>query len=146
PSKARADGVELVRDYLNSEGEKITSASQGQLLTVRLRLRSLTGATISNMVITDLLPAGFEVVRSSVPRQSGLWQADYMDIREDRVLWYGAIAPQMTELTYQVRVSTAGRFTVPVASAEAMYDNRVRAYTPAGQLEVSAYQAQPTRP
>lgn len=141
PTQPIADGLELVRDYLDVEGNKVTTINQGQLLTVRLRIRSLGKETIPNVVVTDLLPAGFEVVRSSVPRQSHRWRADYLDIREDRLVWYGSFAPQMTELSYQVRVSAAGEFTVPVAAAEAMYDSRIRAQTAAGKLSVGAYQA-----
>lgn len=138
PTNTVAEGLELVRDYLDADGNKVTTATQGQVLTVRLRIRSLSKDTIPNVVVTDLLPAGFEVVRSSVPRQSALWRADYLDIREDRLVWYGSFAPQMTELQYQVRVSAAGQFTVPVAAAEAMYDPRVRAQTAAGNLQVVA--------
>lgn len=141
PTQPIAEGLELVRDYLDSAGNKVTTIEQGQVLTVRLRIRSLGKDTVPNVVVTDLLPAGFEVVRSSVPRQSDRWQADYLDIREDRLVWYGSFAPQMTELSYQVRVSTAGDFTLPVAAAEAMYDSRIRAQTAAGKLSVGAYQA-----
>jgi len=141
PTKPVADGLELVRDYLDDQGNKLTTIYQGQVLTVRLRIRSLGKETIPNVVVTDLLPAGFDVVRSSVPRQSNIWQADYLDIREDRLVWYGSFAPQITELSYQVRVSASGEFTVPVAAAAAMYDSRIRAQTAAGTLSVGAYQA-----
>lgn len=146
PTQPIANGLELVRDYLDSEGNKLTNITQGQVLTVRLRIRSLGKDTVPNVVVTDLLPAGFEVVRSSVPRQNHRWQADYLDIREDRLVWYGSFSPQMTELSYQVRVSAAGDFTVPVAAAEAMYDSRIRAQTAAGKLKVSAYQVTATPP
>lgn len=142
PDNTIAEGIELVRDYLDSEGNKVTTITQGQLLTVRLRLRSVSKELQPNLVVTDLLPAGFEVVRSSVPRQSNAWRADYVDIREDRIVWYGSFGSQITELSYQVRVSAAGEFTVPVAAAEAMYDSRIRAQTAAGKLKVEAYQAQ----
>lgn len=141
PTQPVADGLELLRDYLDDAGNSVTSMQQGQVLTVRLRIRSLGKDTLPNVVVTDLLPAGFEVIRSSVPRQSQRWQADYVDIREDRLVWYGSFSPQITELSYQVRVSAAGEFTVPVAAAEAMYDSRIRAQTAAGKLKVAAYQA-----
>ncbi|WP_423186663.1 alpha-2-macroglobulin family protein [Alishewanella sp. d11] len=140
PTQPIAEGLELQRDYLDDAGNKVTRMQQGQVLTVQLRIRSLGKDTVPNVVITDLLPAGFEVVRSSVPRQTDLWRADYVDIREDRLIWYGSVSPQITELSYQVRVSAAGEFTLPVAAAEAMYDSRIRAQTAAGKLTVAAYQ------
>ncbi|MDX1677712.1 alpha-2-macroglobulin family protein, partial [Arsukibacterium sp.] len=142
PVSARAEQLEIVRDYLNSKGEVVSEAHQGDELTVRLRLRSTDNNWHNNIAVVDLLPAGFRVVRSSVQRDSraeqGHWRADYVDIREDRLVYYAAFGPQMTELRYQVKVTTAGDFTVPPAAAESMYDNRVHASTAAGRFIVTA--------
>lgn len=141
PTKAVAQQLEVVRDYLDSDGKIVTSARQGDELTIRLRLRSLTDNWHSNIALVDLLPAGFNVVRSSVPRQSGRWRADYVDIREDRIVYYAAFGPQMTELKYQVKVTAAGDFSVPVAAAHSMYDLSVYASTAAGRFVVAAADA-----
>src|SRR5690606_8680765 len=102
-TKAVANQLEIVRDYLNAEGKVVTQARQGDELTVRLRLRSLTDSWHNNIAVVDLLPAGFSVVRSSVPRQQGRWRADYVDIREDRIVYYAGFGPQLTELQYKVK-------------------------------------------
>jgi hypothetical protein len=138
PAKAVAQQLEVVRDYLDAEGKVVTAAKQGQELTVRLRLRSLTDSWHSNVAVVDLLPAGFAVVHSSVPRQSGIWRADYVDIREDRVVYYAGFGPQMTELRYQVKVTAAGDFVLPTVSAQSMYDLSVYANTAAGRFVVTA--------
>ncbi|KKO45315.1 large extracellular alpha-helical protein [Arsukibacterium ikkense] len=140
PAKAAAQQLEVVRDYLNSEGQVVSSARQGDELTVRLRLRSTNNSWHNNVAVVDLLPAGFSVVRSSVPRQQGRWRADYVDIREDRVVYYAGFGPQMTELRYQVRVTAVGDFTLPAVTAESMYDRSVRANTAAGRFVVAAAQ------
>jgi alpha-2-macroglobulin len=139
-TKAVANQLEVVRDYLNADGKVVTSAKQGEELTVRLRLRSLTDSWHSNVAVVDLLPAGFAVIRSSVPRHQGRWRADYVDIREDRLVYYAGFGPQMTELTYQVKVTAAGDFMLPTVSAESMYDRAVYASTAAGRFIVSAAQ------
>lgn len=128
--------LEIVRDYLDENGKVVTTAEQGQQLTVRLRLRSLSNEWLPNIAVIDLLPGGFEVVRSSVPRQQGQWSADYLDIREDRLVWYGSFGPQSTELRYQVKVVAAGEFAIPAATAESMYDRRVKAGTATGRFTV----------
>jgi len=137
-TKAQAQQLEVVRDYLDADGNSVTHAKQGEELTVRLRLRSLTTGWHSNIAVVDLLPAGFAVVRSSVPRQHGRWRADYVDIREDRVVYYASFGPQMTELRYQVKVTAAGDFIIPVASAQSMYDLSVYASTAVGRFVVNA--------
>ncbi|MDX3774139.1 alpha-2-macroglobulin [Chromatiaceae bacterium AAb-1] len=136
--EAIREQLEIVRDYLDEDGKVVTSAIQGQQLTVRLRLRSLNGEWLPNIAVTDLLPGGFEVIRSSVPRQQGPWSADYLDIREDRLVWYAGFGAQSTELRYQVKVVAAGDFAVPAASAESMYDRRIKAGTTTGRFRVTA--------
>ena len=138
PTKAVAQQLEVVRDYLDAEGKVVSTAKQGDELTVRLRLRSLTDGWHSNVAVVDLLPAGFAVVRSSVPRQQGRWRADYVDIREDRIVYYAGFGPQLTELKYQVKATAAGDFTLPTVTAESMYDRTVYASTAAGRFVVSA--------
>ncbi|WP_333608833.1 alpha-2-macroglobulin family protein, partial [Arsukibacterium sp.] len=137
-AKASAEQLEVVRDYLNSEGQVVNRARQGDELTVRLRLRSTNNSWHNNVAVVDLLPAGFSVVRSSVAREQGRWRADYVDIREDRLVYYAGFGPQMTELRYQVKVTAAGDFMLPTVRAESMYDSRVRANTAAGRFVVDA--------
>ena len=135
-----AQQLEVTRDYVNAEGKVVTSATQGEELTVRLRLRSLNNKWHSNVAVVDLLPAGFNVIRSSVPRQSGRWRADYVDIRDDRIVYYASFGPQMTELRYKVKVTAAGNFSLGQVQAESMYDNSVRASTASGRFVVEAMQ------
>ncbi|WP_397470969.1 alpha-2-macroglobulin [Rheinheimera sp.] len=135
-TQAVANQLEIVRDYLNAEGKVVTQARQGDELTVRLRLRSLTDSWHNNIAVVDLLPAGFSVVRSSVPRQQGRWRADYVDIREDRIVYYAGFGPQLTELQYKAKVTAAGDFMLPTASAESMYDRTVFTSTAAGRFVV----------
>lgn len=138
PATARSEQLEIVRDYLNSAGDVVSEARQGDELTVRLRVRSTGNNWHNNVAVIDLLPAGFSIIRSSVAREQGPWRADYVDIREDRLVYYAGFGPKMTELRYQVKVTAAGDFTVPAAAAEAMYDSRVYANTAAGRFVVTA--------
>ena len=105
---------------------------------MRLRLRSLSDSYQHNVAVIDLLPAGFSIVRSSVPRKRGMWRADYVDVREDRLVYYASFGPTLTELSYKVKVTAAGDFILPSVSAQSMYDNSVQAATAAGRFVVSA--------
>jgi len=110
---------------------------QGDELTVQLRLRAL-GRSQSNMAVIDLLPGGFEVIRASISREKQGWRADYIDIREDRVVWYGSFDERVRELSYRIKATTAGRFTLPAPYAEAMYRRSVRATGLPGEIVVKA--------
>jgi len=139
PTEIVSNKLEIVREYLDANGNSITSARQGDELTVRLRIRALQ-ATISNVAVVDLLPGGFEVQRDSVRRDFTAWRADYTDVREDRVVFYGSFGTELTELTYKVKLTTRGSFVVPPPFAEAMYDRTAMARGLSGRFEVKAAQ------
>ncbi len=103
-----------------------------------LKVRALEDRYLTNIAIIDLLPGGFEVVRSSVPRKAFNWQADYIDIREDRVVFYGAFDNSVTELRYRVKLTTAGEFIIPPSYAESMYDRSIRSISTAASFSVTA--------
>jgi uncharacterized protein YfaS (alpha-2-macroglobulin family) len=135
PVTATREGLEIVKDYLDAEGREVTRLEQGKEVTVRLRIRALS-RSVSNVALVDLLPGGFEVVLSSVPRTAYNWQADYVDAREDRVVIYGSFDTTVRELRYQAKLTAAGTFTTPPAFAESMYDRSVRAISLAGTFDV----------
>jgi len=137
PDDALSEGIELHRDYLDDDGKPVTELAIGQELTVRLRIRS-TGRPRSNVAVVDLLPGGFEILTESVRRQYGGWSADYLDVREDRVVVYGNFADRMTEINYRVKATSAGSFTLPAAFAGSMYDRTIQARTRPGRIEVES--------
>ncbi|MBU0480020.1 MAG: alpha-2-macroglobulin family protein [Proteobacteria bacterium] len=138
PEKEVREGLEIMREYLNDGGEEITSFEQGKEITVRLRIRALDGKSVSNVAVIDLLPGGFEVLRDSVPRTAYNWLADYVDVREDRVVYYGSFDTSVKELNYRVKLTSAGEFAIPPAFAGSMYDRGVRAVSRAGEFTVTS--------
>jgi uncharacterized protein YfaS (alpha-2-macroglobulin family) len=137
-SEAKTNGIEVQRAFINKNGEIATNIKQGDEITVRLRVRSTQLKNIANMAIVDLLPGGFNVIRESVNRRSGVWQSDYIDVREDRIIFYGNITNRVTEMTYKVKVTAAGNFKVPASFAEAMYDRSLTGYSAASTVKVTA--------
>jgi alpha-2-macroglobulin len=127
PTSRVREGLEISREYLDEDGNEVNQLEQGREVSVRLRVRALGKGEVSNVAVIDLLPGGFEIIRSSVPRTAYNWRADYVDVREDRVVFYGSFDSSVKELNYRAKVTAAGSFTVPPAVAESMYDRAVRA-------------------
>ncbi|MEZ4600972.1 MAG: alpha-2-macroglobulin [Syntrophotaleaceae bacterium] len=136
PAAVVRNGLEISRDFLDGEGKPATELSQGQDVTVRLRIRALK-ERVDNVAVIELMPGGFEVLRDSVPRTAYNWRADYVDVREDRVIFYGSFDTSVRELTYRAKVTSAGEFIVPPPWAEAMYDRAVKAAGEAGHIKVT---------
>ncbi len=158
PTKAEDDGIEVTREYTDDKGNTVTSAPLGAELTVHLRVRTTDGRSLDNVAVLDLLPGGFEVQRESLRQPGpapdasgdseggdeeseggggGGWNPDYEDIREDRVVVYGAFSGEMREITYKVKLTSPGKFIVPAAYAGAMYDHRVFGHSTTGSFEVT---------
>lgn len=135
PSKVVREGLEISREFLDDNGKKISSFEQGKEITVKLRIRALDKA-VTNVAVVDLLPGGFEVIRSSVPRTAYNWRADYVDVREDRIVIYGDFDTSLKELAYRVKLTAAGHFVVPPAFADSMYNRAIRGSSKAGEFEV----------
>ena len=139
-------GLEVRRRYLDGDGNEVVdgTVSHGEVVQVEVSLKS--SSNHSNLVITDLLPAGLEVEnprlsppkkedkKSQGPRQLKL---AHMDIRDDRVLFY---VPRMLRghavYRYAARAVTRGDFILPVITAESMYDAGIFSRHGAGRLIV----------
>ena len=137
-TKALSQGLEIFKEYLDKNGSIVTEVHQGDELEVLIKVRSVKQSYISNVVLVDLLPGGFEVIRDSVPRDVNTWRADYVDVREDRVVFYAGFSSSLTELRFKVKATAAGNFIVPSASASSMYDPELVSHTPASRITVKA--------
>jgi uncharacterized protein YfaS (alpha-2-macroglobulin family) len=138
PEGVVADNLEIVRELVGADGKPVTRAKVGDPITVRIRVRSKPGSGIPNVAILDLWPAGFEIANGSLTpgvRRQGM---DYVDVREDRAIFFGTIDPRSQLITYQVKPTCRGEFTVPPVSAEAMYDPTIQARGAAGHITVTA--------
>jgi uncharacterized protein YfaS (alpha-2-macroglobulin family) len=139
PKEALDKHIMIQRAFINESGELASNIKQGDELTIRLRIRAVNLKFIDNIAIVDLLPGGFEVIRKSVARNIGRWQSDYIDIREDRIIFYGNITNRVTEISYKVKVTAAGTFVVPPSFAESMYDRGLRGSSAASSIQIMPF-------
>jgi uncharacterized repeat protein (TIGR01451 family) len=127
PAQPRADGIEILREIP-------ATAKVGDPITVTLKVRGTTDREISNAAIVDLLPGGFEVVSSSLEDTS---EWDFVEVREDRVVFFGTLGPEVREIRYQIKATNRGEFTVPPPMAESMYNRGVNGHGAAGKIQVT---------
>ncbi len=132
-TEPRHHGLEVVRLLTDAKGNAVTSVAVGDAVTVRLRVRALDDAIPDSIVVVDLLPAGLEIRDAEAVRRgvstiamSQPWRIDYADVREDRVVLYGAATSQAAEFAYDVRAVNPGTFQVPPIFAEAMYQPTIQ--------------------
>jgi uncharacterized protein YfaS (alpha-2-macroglobulin family) len=138
PNDLRTNGLEIYRELLGRENKSVTRTSLGEPLRVRLHLRSLRAGPISNIAVVDLLPGGFEVVDSSVRTGvSATRGVDYVDVREDRTIFFVTAPTDVLEIDYEIKSCNRGEFVVPPVFAESMYDRNVKARGAGGKITVT---------
>jgi uncharacterized repeat protein (TIGR01451 family) len=137
PVRAVADGLEIFRDFIDEKGQVTHTARLGEPITVRLRIRSLGREEVTNVAIVDLLPGGFEFAAGSLQPGVGSAGFDYVDVREDRAVFFGTIGTRVREVTYQIKPTNRGDFAVPPTFAESMYDRTIKARALAGKITVT---------
>jgi hypothetical protein len=138
PQKPTADGLEIYRELLGDKNRAAEQTSLGAPVRVRLHVRSLQHHPITNVAVVDLLPGGFEVMDSSVRTgaspNSGI---DYVDVREDRVVFFATVPVSGIDIDYTIKSCNRGTFVVPPAFAESMYERRVKACGVGGKITVT---------
>lgn len=126
------NGLSVSREYRDEKGNDINlgSVSQGQLVVVTLRVKC--SKALDNLVVVDLLPAGFEVDNPRLSSRGNLqfdpdcnFSPVYQDFRDDRVLLFSRNVDGEQTFSYSVRAVTPGSFQVPGLTAEAMYDPEI---------------------
>ncbi|MEZ5013893.1 MAG: MG2 domain-containing protein [Chitinophagales bacterium] len=133
------------KTFLNKYGQSITlnNVKQNDLIIVRIALTGSTGTYVDNVVITDMLPAGFEIENSRLRESpSNPWikdaaNADYMDMRDDRINLYTSAEPTTKYFYYTVRAVSPGYFKMGPVSADAMYNEEYHSYNGAGFVRIS---------
>ena len=152
PTDAKGNGLEIIHEFTDAKGNVITEAQVGDEVTVRVRVRATDPkrATVQQVALVDVLPGGMEPVLNSPSDDDNpdtpLWQRrlggksswaiTYADIREDRVIFFGDVGANLTEVTYKVKATNVGTFVVPSAYGEAMYERRIFARSAGGNFKI----------
>lgn len=119
PGAAENHGVEVYHEIDSPDGKKLAGTALGDEVLMRTRYRSLGSGPVRDLVIVDLLPGGFDPDIESIRAIAGL---DYVDIREDRVVFYLSAGPKSGELSYKLRSVSRGTFGMAPSYAVDMYD------------------------
>lgn len=136
--------IRVRKTFFNRNGSEIQGNvfKQNDLIVVRISLENLTRSFIENIVVTDMLPAGFEIENpriSSIPdldwikNNSG---TEHIDMRDDRIHLYTSLSAQPQYYYYVVRAVSPGNYVMGPVSADAMYSGEYHSINGAGRILV----------
>ena len=119
-----------------------TTFKQNDLIVVGITLERSFNTTIENVVITDLLPAGFEIENPRTKDIPGMdWIKDAatptaLDVRDDRIHFFVDANKNKQVYYYAVRAVSPGQYKMGPVSADAMYNGEYHSYNGAGTVRV----------
>ncbi|MEP1208241.1 MAG: alpha-2-macroglobulin family protein [Rhizobiaceae bacterium] len=145
---ASSEGYEIKRHYYNLDGSEasLNNVHQNQRFVVVLTVSEFSNLA-SQIMVSDLLPGGFEIDNPQLVQSAQLENFDWLgqvqishsEFRSDRflaALQRNVGKSRSFNLAYVVRAVTPGRYAHPAASVEDMYRPQFSARTASGFLEI----------
>ncbi len=130
PPKEKIQGIEVSRQFLNTDGKALTQIKKGQDVIVSLKIKALDKDIISFSLV-DLFPGGFAYSTEQKAEQfTSLSKLSsfipyFTDAREDRMILYGSVQKgQLLEYKYLLKATHQGEFTENSLFAQDMYDSK----------------------
>lgn len=137
-------------EWLDEDGMTINPAvlTQGQTFWGHLRVSKLPRyhSKIEEIALVQVLPAGWEIDNlrlsgENLPAWTQGWSLNrekYLDIRDDRIMWFFDLNPHEHSLDFLVKLNavTIGEFVLPPTLLEAMYNNDYRAAKAGSRIRV----------
>jgi alpha-2-macroglobulin len=147
--KDESKNLNLKVSWLDELGDTIdpSELKQGTTFWAHFRV-SATGYhrnRVEELALVHLLPSGWEIENTRLLKEEKpAWMKDwnlnreeYLDIRDDRVMWFFDMNRGETlDFVVKLNAVAVGHFTLPPILFEAMYDNRLKAVRKGRKIEV----------
>lgn len=140
--------LKVRRQLFDRSGRELSGNvyKQNDLIVVKLTLEKTFTGAVENVVVTDLLPGGWEVENPRIRELPGMdWARDESqplsrDIRDDRIHFFTDLTGSKQVFYYAVRAVTPGSYQAGPLSADAMYQPEYHSYSGVGRVVVRAAQ------
>jgi len=136
--------LKVRKRFYDRYGKVITGNTfkQNDLVVIGITLERSYSTPVENVVITDLLPAGFEIENPRTKEIPGMdWIKDAstptaLDVRDDRIHFFVDADYNKQTYYYAVRAVSPGQYKMGPVSADAMYNGEYHSYNGAGVIKV----------
>lgn len=135
--------IRVRRTFFDRYGNEIGNTfRQNDLVVVRVSVEAEYDATIDNVAITDMLPAGFEIENARLNEMPKFeWikeqrEPDYKDIRDDRINMFTSVTRKRKDFYYMARAVSPGTYKLGPVQADAMYDGNYHSYSGGGTVKI----------
>jgi len=130
--------------FFDRYGRPITgnTFAQNDLVIVAVTIENSYSKFIDNVVITDMLPAGFEIENPRTKEIPGMdWiknesSPTQLDVRDDRINLFVNAGLQPQTYYYAVRAVSPGTYVMGPVMADAMYNGEYHSYNGGGLIRI----------
>lgn len=153
-------GIVISRGIMNENGTPVEESLYKHGAQYMVELTIIPRKPMQNLLVTDLLPAGFEIANPRLeadkqPRAASegdeseeeesedvdannlIITPDFLEVRDDRLAFaMNNIEAKMYTFRYLVRAVTPGRFQLPALHAECMYAPDLQATTVPSEIAI----------
>lgn len=138
--------IRVRKQFFDRYGRPVSGMrfKQNDLIVVGITIDKAYSGNIENVVLTDLLPAGFEIENPRIREIPGMdWIKNesvptHRDIRDDRINLFVDLVQNRQTYYYAVRAVTAGTYIMGPVMADAMYQGEIHSYHGAGKVRIMA--------
>ncbi len=144
-----AKNLSLNVSWLNDDGQPISPADiqQGTTFWGHFSVKNPANIRIDEIALVQVLPSGWEIVNTRLSgedrpgwmRNWRLNREEYVDIRDDRIMWFFDLRNWQRSYDFVVKLSavTVGEFHLPPTVVEAMYNDDYKATKAGMDVKVS---------
>jgi uncharacterized protein YfaS (alpha-2-macroglobulin family) len=137
--------LKVRRRFFDRFGRPVNGTSFGQndLVVVQVSLERTFTTPVENIVITDIIPAGFEIENPRTKEIPGMeWIKDgdvptSIDVRDDRIHLFVDLNNNRQVYYYAVRAVSKGNYKMGPISAEALYNGEYHSYNGGGTVKIN---------
>lgn len=125
----RGLSVSVVYKDLKGSPIDIKTLQQGQDFLATIQVSNLKSLAVNNVALTQIIPSGWEIINTRFTDFGAATtsEAEYIDIRDDRVSYYFDLDKngKKDTKTFQIMLNASylGTYYLPGIQAEAMYDD-----------------------
>jgi hypothetical protein len=136
--------LKVRKRFFDRYGRPLTGNTfhQNDLIIVQVTLEKSYSGNVDNVVITDMLPAGFEIENprtKDIPGMDWIKEQDAptaLDVRDDRINFFVNCRDYKQVYYYAVRAVSPGVYRMGPIGADAMYNGEYHSYNGAGTVRV----------
>ncbi len=137
--------LKIRKHFFDRFGRPLTGTGfkQNELIIVQLTLEKSFSGSVENIVVSDLLPAGFEIENPRTKEIPGMeWIKDAatpsaLDVRDDRINLFVDAYSAKQNYYYAVRAVSPGTYKMGPVSADAMYNGEYHSYRNGGTIRIT---------